>query len=142
MRATTPLSSKIQFLPTVFSALPEVRVGPINLEFPFRQQSPCIRAAEDIRVRRRRTFVTFHFRRFATSVSFRSLASWDDRQFSVVIVMYVSSGCVILYFTDRQVAAVHCWCDIKAAAWNKIERFRLPWIDETSQCRFICIRYF
>lgn len=47
-------------------------------------------------------------------------------QFSVVKVRYVSSGCVILYFTERIVAAVHCRCDKKAAACNKIETFRPP----------------
>lgn len=37
----------------------------------------------------------------------------------------VGGGCV-LYFTEIQAAAVHCRCDIKAAACNKIYTFRPP----------------
>lgn len=75
-----------------------------------------------MRVRGRRALIPFHLRLATRAPEVVCVASLDDRQFSVVIVGYVSG--VILYFTERKVAAVHCRCDIKAAACNKIETFR------------------
>lgn len=37
-----------------------------------------------------------------------------------------AGGGRVLYFTEIQAAAVHCRCDIKAAACNKIYTFRPP----------------
>lgn len=82
-------------------ALPQVGVGPVGLPLAPGQQPPGVGRAVQVRVRRRRAFVTFHFRRLATAGALRSLAPLEDRQFSIVIVRYVSSGCVILYFTER-----------------------------------------
>lgn len=124
VRAAAPLSPAVQSRSALLRTLPQIRIGTVHVKFPFRQEPPRLRTAVQVRVRSRRTFVPFHFRRLATTHLLRCLASLNDRQFSIVIVKYVSSGCVILYFTDRKVAAVHCRCDIKAAACNKIERFR------------------
>lgn len=139
VRAAAALPAAYQLLSALLGTLPQIGIRAIHVEFSVRQQPPRVRASIQICVRRRGAFVTFYFCRFTTAGIFGRVTSLDGRKFSVVIVRYVSSGCVILYFTERQVAAVHCRCDIKAAACNKIERFRLP-DQETNEIRSVLIR--
>lgn len=99
LRPAAPLAPYAPLPPPLLRTLPQIRIGTINLIFPLRQQPPRFRPSIEIRVRRRRAFVTFNFRRSATSCILGRVAPMDYRYF--VIVRDVSSGCVILYFTER-----------------------------------------
>lgn len=101
VRAAAALAPAHQLLSPLFRTLPQVGVRAIHVEFPIRQQPPRVRPAIQVCVRRRRAFVTFYFGRFSTAGVFGRVTSLHGRKFSVVIVRDVSSGCVILYFTER-----------------------------------------
>lgn len=100
LRATAPLPASAPLRPPL-PTLPQVRIRTIDLIFPLRQQPPRLRPSEEITVRRRRAFVTFHFGRSAASRIVRRLGPMHYRQLGIVIVRDVSSECVILYFTER-----------------------------------------
>lgn len=112
VRAASPLAAVIQPLPSLLWALPQVGVGAVHLELSIGQQPTVLRRAVQIRVRRRRAFVTFHLGGLAAADVIGRLAPLGVRLFDIVMVGAVSGRCVILYFTERKVAAVHCRCDI------------------------------
>lgn len=127
LRPAAPLVAPHPVRAAPLRAVPQVGVRSVQLELSLREQLPSFGRPVRARVRRRRALITLHFGRAApTARRLRGRAPLSDRQFRVVKVRTVSSGCEILYFTERKVAAVHCRCDIKAAACNKIETFRLP----------------
>lgn len=103
-------------LDPVYAPFAQVRVGPVHVELPVREQPTHLPRSVRVRVGCRRALVPLHLHPATRVVR---CVTPLDRQFSEVIRGDVSSGCVILYFTDRQVGAVSCRCDIKAAACNK-----------------------
>lgn len=108
------------------SSRPQVRVGAVQLELPAGEQArvPRVRrAAVQVRVCGRRALVALHLAGGRAAETELGRAAALRRRRTAVKLGRVSGGCVVLYFTDRIVGVVHCRCDIKAAACNKIETF-------------------
>lgn len=126
--AAAALAAAMQPLPAValLGALPQVGVGAVHLQLPVGEQAARVGRSVQARVGGRGAFVALHFGHLGAADVVGGGAALRDRLFGVVMVGTVSGECVILYFTERKVAAVHCRCDIKAAACNKIERFKVP----------------
>lgn len=95
-------------------ARPPRGVGAVQLERP--------RAREQARVGRGRALVAPHLAGRAARERERELGRDRRRPRGLA---RARAGRVILYFTEGIVGVVHCRCDIKAAACNKIETFRL-----------------
>lgn len=82
--------------------LTQVGIRPVHVILSVaQQQSSSFRPSVQVRVRSGRAFVSFHFGGFRIFRTVRRFASLYGRHFSVVKLVYVSSGCVILYFTER-----------------------------------------